>query len=842
MKKHLIYVILFFITIQQFYSQEDGVVALNLPVRNSLKFNKYAINPVFSFVREQNKYISFTNKREWVQFDDAPQTYLFGYSGRFTENIGAGLSLFQQNYGVLTTFGGVLNFAYNVVLDRDQNLTFGTNLGVYSSGINEGNVVTNFPDTSLDNIPSNTLITINPGINYGTDFFDFGLSINNLALYNFTTSSLIEENPEQSIQVHMMYTGYVNSRGFFDESKFSGLVRSEFKKEKTILSGVMMLTVPKGIWAQVGYNTLYGISGGLGLNITTQIALEYNYEKAMGNLSNFGNSHEITLAYKFKNRYRYNYSGDDDEQAFIIADKKPKRTVASRKPVRKPANDTSKVDIEAENKAKAEAEAQRLAEEARVKAEAEEQARIQAEEQARIEAENKAKAEAEAQRLAEEARVKAEAEEQARIQAEAQARIEAENKAKAEAEAQRLAEEAQARAEAEEQARIQAEAQARIEAENKAKAEAEAQRLAEEARVKAEAEEQARIQAEAQARAEAEEQARIQAEAQARIEAENKAKAEAEEKERLEAQQKIDTVELEGVLVPTASDREALALESLTKLTESSKIEQQDLLIRLRETVATKQQDLDDLKEENDLSEQGIYQAPKPFKSISAENAALASLKIEIDDIISSQEVKISQLENLYNERLKNVPNKNDEVNTYYLKAIQDLKSEQLQAIRVKENLVSRLDDIKVATEFERNRRIKRAAYDNEEVRYNKDRAALNTIKLNTAVSSVPLVEEDLDFGEERGNNIEIVKDIKNIENGYYLVLAVHSDASKRDEFLTQVVASGRSDIDFFFDVSTNKYYIYYQKFDDVGRARSAIESKGNEAYNSKISLVKIEN
>src|SRR5210317_1964919 len=77
MKTYLLYMILILITIQQIHSQEDGVVAFTLPVRNSLKFNKYAINPTFSFVREQNAHISFTNKREWAQFDNPPQTYLF---------------------------------------------------------------------------------------------------------------------------------------------------------------------------------------------------------------------------------------------------------------------------------------------------------------------------------------------------------------------------------------------------------------------------------------------------------------------------------------------------------------------------------------------------------------------------------------------------------------------------------------------------------------------------------------------------------------------------------------------------------------------------------------------
>ena len=256
MNKTLLYMtLILFFSAHQLSSQEDGVVALELPVRNSLKFNRFVVNPTFSFVKEDYRYVSFTNKRQWVQFDDAPQTYLFSYSGKVRENIGAGIGLFQQNYGVLTTFGGVLNFAYNVTLNNDSDLTFGMNLGFYKSGLNDGKVVTNFPDPSLDNIPSNFIFTVNPGINYGTEFFDFGLSVNNAVAYNLKTSEIIEDNPEQGIQAHVMYTGYMNTRGFFDQSKFSTLVRSEFKKDKTVVSGVAMVSVPKGIWAQAGYNT-----------------------------------------------------------------------------------------------------------------------------------------------------------------------------------------------------------------------------------------------------------------------------------------------------------------------------------------------------------------------------------------------------------------------------------------------------------------------------------------------------------------------------------------------------------------------------------------------------------
>jgi len=780
MKKHLLHIVLFFCITQHLYSQEDGVVAFNIPVRNSLKFNRHIVNPTFSFVREQNKYISFNNKREWAQFDDAPQTYLFGYSGRFRENIGAGVSLFQQNYGVLTTFGGVLNFAYNAVLSRDSNLTFGVNLGFYKSGINEGSVITNFPDASLDNFPSNSIITINPGINYGTGFLDFGVSINNLVSYNLTTSNMIENNPEQRVQGHIMYTGYLNSRGFFDESRFSGLVRSEFQKDQTVISGLVMLMVPKGIWGQAGYNTLYGLSAGVGLNITSQIAIEYNYEKAMGDLSSFGNSHDITVAFKFNNRERYDYSGDDAEEALLISSNKKTGYAAKRR-----------------NSSKTQTRKKAKPVEAKI-------SEINSDEIVTAKVDNQTEDELANKKILEEQAKLAEVE-----------RIKDEGEAKVKQEAEALVKEEQ-----EEQARI---AEAAIE---RAEEEAKAKQI-EDARVKAQQEEQARI-AEA-ARIEADKVAKAQQEEQTRIAETARVKAE-EEKIEEEKEEKIGEIALDEVLI------------EFKKSTEAFKNAQESLLDKLSDKIASKNQDLNELKEENDLSEQGIYKAPKAFKSVSAENAVIESLKLEIDNSIILGETKISEIEALYRERLKKVKSRDDSVNVEYLNTIQALKSEQQQAINIKQNLISTLDDIKEATDFERRRRIKRAAYDNEDDRYNKDRATLERIKNFTNPSTEPLTKEDFDTGEAL-SNIEIVKDVNNVEAGYYLVVAVHNDVSKRDEFLEKAVAAGQKDINFFFNVNTNKYYIYYEKFDYIGEAKASLDTSiGSKPYNSKMSMVKIEN
>ncbi|APY12272.1 hypothetical protein BWZ22_14030 [Seonamhaeicola sp. S2-3] len=847
MNKNLLYLILFLCLAQTSHSQDNGVVAIDLPIRNSLKFNKYAVNPTFSFVREQNKYISFTNKRQWVQFDDAPQSYLFSYSGRFKENIGAGIGLFQQNYGVQTVFGGMLNFAYNAVLDRDSNLTFGLNVGAYQSSINEGNVVTNFQDPALQNIPKNTLLTVNPGINYGTAFFDFGFSVNNLVSYNLSASKIIEDNPEQSYQAHIMYTGYMDSRGFLDESKFSTLIRSEFKKETTVLSGLAMLTIPKGIWGQVGYNTLYGASAGVGINITEQIAVEYNYEQSVGELSGFGNSHEFTIAYRFKNNNRYLYNGDDEEKS-VFTPKRKKRTIANRASSSKP-----KVDRE---------EAARLkAEEIEKRKQALEEKRL-----ARQEAERLRKAEQEALAVnTEENNNKEEAKDvvETSENVETAEKLEAERKAKEEAarikaeqEAQRQAAEAKAREEA--RLKAEAEAAAKLEAERKAKEEAdrikaeqEAQRLAaeakarEEARLKAEAEAAAKLETERKAKEEAD---RIKAEQEAqRLAAEAKAREEARLKAEAEAAAKLETERKanEENLIEITSDLDQETINSINKINESakeSKKQQSELMDKLAEKVAIKQKDLDDLKQENDLSEQGIYVEPKPFKSVTAENAEIEALKEQLDKVIEEQRIKIEELEAVYITRKRKVKDDNDALNIKYSKAIEKLKAQQLQAIKAKAELENSLETIKVATEFERKRRIKRAAYDNQQDRYKKDSTTLASIKKFAQPSNLVFTEDDFDFGDEPNDNIQIVKNVTNAESGYYMVIAIHENEAKRDEFLRKVVSMGRKDIEFFFDVNTNKYFIYYSKFDNIEEAQRLLQSKGNEPYNAKMSIVKIEN
>ncbi|MNF65249.1 hypothetical protein D3C84_470050 [compost metagenome] len=281
-------------------------------------------------------------------------------------------------------------------------------------------------------------------------------------------------------------------------------------------------------------------------------------------------------------------------------------------------------------------------------------------------------------------------------------------------------------------------------------------------------------------------------------------------------------------------------MDNLTQNIETSNKNQQELLDRLNTSVANKEKDLKELREENDLSEKGIFKEPKPFKSTAAENSELESLKSQLAQVSNSQKQSIEQLTNLYNERIKKGSNKNDALTQSYLTTINSLKAEQVKVQQANAALLSSLEEIKVQTEIEKKRRIKRAAFETDQRRYEQDMATLKRIKETTNRSATPLKTSDFDFGTEQ-SNMQILKKVKNVDSGYYLILAVHNESAKRDDFLTKVVSTGDSNVNFFYNVNSSEYFIYNNKFDNLQDATKALEAKGDKPYNSKMIIIKVE-
>ncbi|KAA1247362.1 PorP/SprF family type IX secretion system membrane protein [Aquimarina sp. RZ0] len=548
MIKKILFIFICTISINFMFGQEavsntSGVLPSDIPLHNSLKYNRFMFNPTFSLVRENKNSLNIYNRNPRASFNDNSQTYFLNYSARFEEKTGVGIGLFQQNVGIFRFFGATLNYAYNLELNRDMNFTFGVNVNYSQSSLKSNLDEAAADDDVINNYENNSVFLLHPGVNFNYGSFDVGVSVGNLVAYNITGSELLTDNFVYS--GHIMYTTELDWR---TENEIRGMAyASKPGVEELRYGGNVFFEIPKYGWGQLGYNSFFGASIGVGANITKVISVGYTVEPGIGgaaNTSEFGATHEFGLAFNFNKQEKRRRRRTSSNPAYEARDSEIRRLkkeiLEQNKLIRELKNSKGDTLSQAQRSM---SKLERSIQEAKEKeAEAARKLSLQREEEVKLLNEQAE----EEERLQSERRLAQEMAEQKR-QVEEEERLRSERKLEREmAEQKRQAEEAAAGRQSEE-AKIAEEEAVRIQAEEAKIAEEEAAREAEAAKQEAAAEalEAAKQEAEAAEQEVAEEQARIEEEKKAEVAAvaeRERVEAEAakKEEERLASQKRLE--------------------------------------------------------------------------------------------------------------------------------------------------------------------------------------------------------------------------------------------------------------------------------------------------------------
>lgn len=307
MKTHniILFIIALLVVAPLAHAQDGPILSLEIPSQNNLKFNRFLQNPTYSFVRETNTNAALYHRNQWISYNDSPKTYMLSYSGKFTERAGLGVALYQQNLGIITSFGAVANYAYNIKLDTDLNLTLGFNMAFYNSGVNRNKTVVSTADPRLYELENSTLFAIEPGINLNYKQFDLGLYAENLIDFDLKTTSLASEYVPKTFAAQLMYTWPLkHTETVLEDHQLQFQLRSRINDITHFGYGASAIyDAPKLGWLQTGYDDYYGFSAGLGVHITNRLSIGYTYEKTIkNNLDQFGASHEFNMAFAIKNQ------------------------------------------------------------------------------------------------------------------------------------------------------------------------------------------------------------------------------------------------------------------------------------------------------------------------------------------------------------------------------------------------------------------------------------------------------------------------------------------------------------------------------------------------------------
>ncbi|TRZ45375.1 PorP/SprF family type IX secretion system membrane protein [Robertkochia solimangrovi] len=247
---------------------------------NLTRYNKFLVNPAYSYVREDSKSVSFWSRVQWTGVDNSPQTFLLNYSGKVSENSGAGLGLYQQNLGLLVDSGLILNYAYSVQLGLDSRLTFGLNTTLFRRGIDKNAINPTEPDPLILENQDDFLFLLMPGMNLTLGSFDLGVYAENLIDYNFNDGNKVTDFSDKIYSSQLAYTKpFKWAGGMLEDGYWRTLTYVKSLPEQDMQYGInSMVDMPYYGWIMAGYNNVYGISGGIGVKLGDGISIGINYE------------------------------------------------------------------------------------------------------------------------------------------------------------------------------------------------------------------------------------------------------------------------------------------------------------------------------------------------------------------------------------------------------------------------------------------------------------------------------------------------------------------------------------------------------------------------------------
>ena len=271
---------------------------------NQLYFNRFFINPTFSLVREKKSYLNILHRNQYTTFEDNRQNYFLGFSNKLNDRTAIGIGVYSQWSGVVQEFGFNANYATSVRLGEKSKLSFGTNLTYFNEGLDKNRIVVAQEDDRLSESRKESKMAIQPGITLSLGKFDFGLYAKDLLKYNQTTNEFITNLSEKSVTASLQYTHSFNAtRGLFEDARLMPLVQvGKNENNDLVYVGSMVLDLPKYGWLQTNFDNTYGMSVGMGFNISKKMSLGYLLEKDILNKeTDLGWNHEVSLAYTFKN-------------------------------------------------------------------------------------------------------------------------------------------------------------------------------------------------------------------------------------------------------------------------------------------------------------------------------------------------------------------------------------------------------------------------------------------------------------------------------------------------------------------------------------------------------------
>ena len=313
------------------------------------------------------------------------------------------------------------------------------------------------------------------------------------------------------------------------------------------------------------------------------------------------------------------------------------------------------------------------------------------------------------------------------------------------------------------------------------------------------------------------------------------------------------------------------SVEKLRLVLEANKNVQDILMEKLDSLVNTMNNDLVELKRMDVLNiDQSKRLEKQSYESIGKTNELSSQLKKELAENRKAYAGLMNKVERIAVEENQEYKKKirESEKNTNKTGLQQRLSLDEIKRYKIEQEkgdvqnqlLISKIDSLDTQKTIEIKRHISKASYYSMEARKFDDKVALiklkkyqdeaikNQNKENSAVVSKSVSTEEMrqELKENPLKNVKNVKievfdNLKEVSNGYYLVLGIFTDAAPRDKFIMQLIDSGDFNASFFFNINSLSYYVYSDKYQNMEEVLYQCKKREEDELYKNIIIAKAE-
>ena len=310
------------------------------------------------------------------------------------------------------------------------------------------------------------------------------------------------------------------------------------------------------------------------------------------------------------------------------------------------------------------------------------------------------------------------------------------------------------------------------------------------------------------------------------------------------------------------------SVEKLRLVLEANKNVQDVLMAKLDSLVNTMNSDLVELKRMDILNVDESKRLEKQsYASISQTSELSSQLKKELAENrkayagLMNKVEKIAVEENQeYKKKIRESEKNNNLTSIQQRLSIEEVKRykiEQEKGDTQNQLLIAKIDSLDTQKKIEVKRHISKAAYYSMEARKFDDKLALVKLKKYqdeavkksnfAGISKVVSLEEmkreleENPLKSDKTVKVEVYDNLREVSNGYYLVLGIFTDSMLRDKFIMKLIDSGDFNASFFFNINSLSYYVYSDKFKNMEEVLYQCKKKEEDELYKNIIIAKLE-